>query len=98
MYKLDELDELNLLDPIQARLNERGDVSQEQQSQFKNSPSLVITYVKDLWSNITFLGIFLAGFILLLGFEAELSMPGNLCCYYAGGWYHHCHHPGTPNL
>ena len=76
MYKLDELDELNLLDPIQARLNERGDVSQEQQNLLKNSPSLVISILRHLWSNVTFLGLFLAGFILLIGFEAELSMLG----------------------
>ena len=76
MGKLEELDDLNLLDPIQVQLNERGDISLEQRSQLMNSPSLVITVLRNLWSNITFLGLFLVGFILILGSEADISFLG----------------------
>ncbi len=76
MGKLEELDDLNLLDPIQVRLNDRGDISLEQRSQLMSSPSLVVTLLRSLWSNITFLGIFLVGFILLLGYEVDLSILG----------------------
>ena len=67
---------LNLLDPIQVRVNQRGDVSQEQRSLLMSSPSLVIIVLRNLWSNITFLGLFLIGFILILGNELDISILG----------------------
>jgi hypothetical protein len=76
MSKLEELDDLNLLDPIQVRVNQRGDVSQEQRSLLMNTPSLVISVLRNLWSNITFLGLFLIGFIVILGNELDLIILG----------------------